>query len=108
MHAPSVRVSRVSAPGRSFQELLKTDVLEQNTGLLELLQKFLDQSSYEKERSQSSNVAKAVVTMKSSVKSVSEAVTAVPGQIVNTMDNVVDGITKVLLPVEMIVNRPVK
>ena len=75
---------------------MKLEVLQQNVGLLELLQRFLDQSSYEKERQQSSNVAKAVGSVKSSVKSVSNAVTSVPGQLFHTVDNVMDGLSKAL------------
>ena len=76
-------------------------MLEQNPGLLEILQTFLDSNcGYEKERQQSSNVAKAVGTVKSTVKGVSHAVTAVtavPGQLLNRVDTVVDGLSKALL-----------
>jgi len=76
-----------------LQELLKTKVLEQNPGLLEMLQKFLGEASYEKERKESSNVAKAVGSVKSSVKTVSSAVTAVPQNIFNKVE---EGVSKVL------------
>ncbi len=75
---------------------MRTEVLEQHPGLLELLQKFLDQSSYEKERLQSSHMAKAVGTMKHSVKTVSQAVTSVPGNLFQRVDSVMDGLSKVL------------
>lgn len=69
-----------------------------NPGLLELLQRFLDQFAYEKERSQASNVAKAVGSVRNSVMSVGHVVTAVPGQLIHTVDNVVDNLSKVLQP----------
>ncbi len=78
---------------------MRTEVLEQHPGLLEIMQKFLDQSSYEKERLQSSHMAKAVGTVKSSVRSVSNAVTAVPGNLFQRVDSVVDGLSRVLLQV---------
>jgi hypothetical protein len=76
-----------------LQELLKMEVLEQNPGLLELLQKFLGETSYEKERKESSNVAKAVGSVKTSVKNMSSAVTSVPGNILNRME---EGFSRVL------------
>ena len=72
------------------------EVLQQNFGLLEILQKFLNQESYEKERSQASNVARAVGSVKNSVKNVSNAVTSVPGQLFHRVDTVVDGVSKLL------------
>ncbi len=80
-----------------LQQLLRTETLEQHPGLLEQLQKFLDQESYERERLQSSShVAKAVGTVKHSVKTVSQAVTSVPSNLFQKVDSVMDGISKAL------------
>ncbi len=84
-----------------IQELLKTEVLEQHPGLLDLLRKFLDQHSYEKERQQSSHMAKAVGTVKNSVKTVSHAVTSMPGTLIQRVDSVVDGLSRVLQQVTL-------
>ena len=68
-----------------------------NVGLLDLLLRFLDhKTGYEKERSESSHVAKAVGSVKNSVKSVGHAVTSVPGTLFHTVENVADGLAKAL------------
>ena len=42
------------------------------------------------------NVLKAVGSVKTSVKNVTNAVTSVPNNLINTVDSVMDGITKAL------------
>ncbi|XP_059091877.1 sorting nexin-13-like [Tigriopus californicus] len=88
---------RLNALNQYFQEILRIEVLTEYPKLLEILQKFLEDPNHGKERAQFSQVAKAVGSVRSSVKSMSNAVTSVPGQLFVTVDNVVDGISKVLL-----------
>lgn len=75
------------------QEVLRYDVLESHIGLLELVQNFLEDAGLALTQSETSNVAKAVGSVKNSVKTVSNVVTSVPAQL---LDNVMDGINKVL------------
>ena len=79
-----------------LQELIKAENLEAHPGLYDLVRKFLDQSSYEKERAEASSVAvRAVGSMRNSVKTVSSAVTSVPTQMFSAIDHV---LTKGLQP----------
>jgi hypothetical protein len=79
---------------------LDTTTLQENPDLLDILKRFLNQTSYEAERSQApSNVAKAVGSVRRSVRSVSMVVTSVPGQLLHKVDSAVDGLSKILLPV---------
>lgn len=71
--------------------------MEQHSGLLDCLQTFLDSgSNYEKERNECSNVAKAVGTVRNSVKNVSNVVTSAPGQLINKVDNAMEELSKAL------------
>ena len=95
----------------SFQELLKTETLQNHPGLLEHLQRFLDPNAREEERV--TKVKTGNVAVKA-VKSVGHAVTAAPGALLNTVDNVVDGILgkasqpNVRVPTMMIDTHPYK
>ena len=76
-----------------LKALLKPSTIKENFGLIILLERFLDHSStYEKD----THLRKAVGSVKSSVKSVKTAVTAMPNNLVNTVGNNIDGLKGVL------------
>ncbi|QQP42055.1 Sorting nexin13like, partial [Caligus rogercresseyi] len=91
--------NRLSTLHSYLREVLLTENLQEFPGLLDLVRKFLDQAGYEKERLESStNVTNVLVNpLKNSVKSVSKTVTAVPSNLLNTVDTFMDGVTKALL-----------
>uniref|UniRef100_A0A0K2UHU8 Sorting nexin13like [Megachile rotundata] n=1 Tax=Lepeophtheirus salmonis TaxID=72036 RepID=A0A0K2UHU8_LEPSM len=91
--------NRLTMLNHYIRELLLTENLQEFPGLLDLIRKFLDQAGYEKERMEAStNVTKVIVNpIKNSVKSVSKTVTAVPSNLLNSVDTFMDGFTRALL-----------
>lgn len=80
-----------------LKALLNHVTLDSNYQLMIILQRFLDQESFESQRStQPLNMMKAVGSVRNSVKSVTHAVTSVPNNLFHTVDSVMDGITKAL------------
>jgi len=74
-----------------IKELLVPTTLQENEGLVILVDRFLDnECGYEKERLQSANnVLRAVGSVKNSVKNVTSAVTSVPNNLMSSMDNAI-------------------
>lgn len=82
-----------------LKELLRPETLQNHCELVIYLERFLDDTaSYESERNNSLNVLlKAHVgSVRNSVKTAAHAVTSVPNNLFNTVDNVMDGLTKAL------------
>ena len=76
-----------------IKALLKPSVIQENFGLIILLERFLDHASNYERDSQLTGDKKAVVgNVRNSVRSVKTVVTSAPNNLISTVDNVMGGL----------------